>query len=65
MEIDKSPQKEQINFELPMSNVYLYTKFYVRKCYEEYYGYIKELLEKPTVNYITLTGTPGITHNSP
>jgi hypothetical protein len=51
---------EMVQQKLPMSLEFLESTFYVRSCYEEYYQLVMELLLKPRMNYITLTGTPGI-----
>ena len=47
----------------PQSYSYSSSKFYVRSCYEKYYELITELLDRPypeKINYISVTGTPGI-----
>ena len=51
---------EAVQFQLPMSYDYLESKFYVRKCYSEYYDYIESLLSNQKVKYVSLTGTLGI-----
>ena len=42
---------------LPVQSKPQLQKFYVRDCYEEYYGKITDLLQE--LQYISLTGTPG------
>ena len=51
---------EAVEYQLPMSYDVEHTKFYVRECYLEYYQLVKERLENPTTDYVSLTGTPGI-----
>ena len=47
---------------LPMTSPYGEKTFYIRKCYDTYYRNINDTLSnrKIKINYITLTGTPGI-----
>jgi hypothetical protein len=51
---------ETVQYKLPISVGFSESHFYVRSCYEEYYQLVMELLLKPRMDYITLTGTPGI-----
>jgi hypothetical protein len=51
---------ELVQDQLPMSYEFLESKFYVRNCYEEYYQLVMKLLLNPRMDYISLTGTPGI-----
>jgi predicted ATP-dependent serine protease len=44
---------------LPMAYPYKERTFYVRKCYPQYYDQIIDLLDG-SMDYITVTGTPGI-----
>ncbi|KAL4116486.1 hypothetical protein PRIC2_011939 [Phytophthora ramorum] len=43
---------------LPVENVYELPKFFVRRCYPQYYRLILDLFR--TLHIITVTGTPGI-----
>lgn len=45
---------------LPMSYPYKKDCFYVRECYIRYYDYIMETFKSTDIEFITLTGTPGI-----
>lgn len=44
---------------LPQSYPFKGSSYYVRKCYEKYYGYMNDALENK-YKIITVTGTPGI-----
>jgi hypothetical protein len=48
-----------VEYKLPMSFSFPQKRFYARKCYDEYYGYIIDTLNDPFGKYISLTGTPG------
>ncbi|KAL4087906.1 hypothetical protein PRIC1_012337 [Phytophthora ramorum] len=43
---------------LPVENVYELPKFFVRRCYPQYYRLILDLFR--TLHIVTVTGTPGI-----
>ncbi|KAJ3268283.1 hypothetical protein HDV01_003214 [Terramyces sp. JEL0728] len=60
MEIKQRPGVQVVEYQLPMSYKFLESAFYVRDCYPEYYEYITTTLANPRVDYISLTGTPGI-----
>ncbi|KAI3652001.1 hypothetical protein MP228_003304 [Amoeboaphelidium protococcarum] len=45
--------------QLPQSNEASYPKYYIRDCYDEYYGYLIQSLDKGKF-ITTVTGTPGI-----
>ena len=46
---------------LPMSEEYHEPFMFVRDCFPEYYGYVKQIFESsPGIKYISISGTPGI-----
>ncbi|KAL3669164.1 hypothetical protein V7S43_005548 [Phytophthora oleae] len=60
MDIEEEEEERTRVFprELPLQFSYARPRYYVRRCYSEYYSLILEMLE--TYDIVTVTGTPGI-----